>query len=61
VLAWLGDRGRWEGGGVVAHIGRDEAPSLIAALVAERVEIHEARWLRADLEEIFLAETREPA
>jgi ABC-2 type transport system ATP-binding protein len=61
VLARLGDRGIWEGGGVVAHIGRDEAPSLIAALVAERVEIHEARWLRADLEEIFLAETREPA
>jgi ABC-2 type transport system ATP-binding protein len=61
VLARLGDRGIWESGGVVAHIGRDEAPSLIAALVAERVEIHEARWLRADLEEIFLAETREPA
>ena len=62
---WLdarpGDRGRPESGGVVAHIHRDEAPSLLAALVADRVAIHEARWLRPDLEEIFLAETREPA
>ena len=59
VLARLGARGAPEGGGVVAQIDRDEAPGLIAALVADGVAIREARWLRADLEEIFFAETRE--
>jgi ABC-2 type transport system ATP-binding protein len=58
VLARLGARGATERGGVVARIGRDEAAALIAALVADGVAIHEARWLRPDLEEIFFAETR---
>jgi len=58
VLARLGDRGAPHGEGVVAGIGRDETPALIAALVADGVRIHEARWLRPDLEQIFLAETR---
>ncbi len=61
VLARLGTRGTPEGGGVVAQIDREAAPTLIAALVADGVAIHEARWLRADLEEIFFAETRETA
>ncbi|MES2444308.1 MAG: ABC transporter ATP-binding protein [Pseudomonadota bacterium] len=60
VLARLGKQGAPHGEGVAAHIGRSEAPALIAALVADGVEIHEARWLRPDLEEIFLAETRGP-
>jgi ABC-2 type transport system ATP-binding protein len=59
VLARLGSRGAREAGGVTARIDRDEAPALIAALAADGVLIHEARWLRADLETIFLAETRE--
>ena len=58
VLARLGDRGATHGEGVVAGISHDEAPALIAALVADGVRIHEARWLRPDLEQIFLAETR---
>jgi ABC-2 type transport system ATP-binding protein len=57
VLARLGDRGAPHGEGVVAQIAREEAHALIAALVADGVQIHEARWLRRDLEEIFLAET----
>jgi ABC-2 type transport system ATP-binding protein len=60
VLARLGSRGAPHGDGVVAEITRDEAPALIAALAAEGVAIHEARWLRPDLEQIFLAETRGP-
>lgn len=61
VLARLGEHGQPHGNGVAAHIAREEAPALIAALVADGVAIHEARWLRPDLEEIFLAETRGPA
>jgi ABC-2 type transport system ATP-binding protein len=57
VLARLGDRGAPHGEGVIAQIAREDAPALIAALVADGVAIHEARWLRRDLEEIFLAET----
>jgi ABC-2 type transport system ATP-binding protein len=60
-LARLGDRGVADRGGVVANIARAEAPGLIAALVADGVAIYEARWLRPDLEEIFLAETRDAA
>jgi ABC-2 type transport system ATP-binding protein len=60
VFARLGDRGAPHGDGVVAGITRDEAPALIAALVADGVRIHEARWLRPDLEQVFLAETRGP-
>jgi ABC-2 type transport system ATP-binding protein len=58
VLARLGARGATERGGVLARISRDEAAALIAALVGDGVAIHEARWLRPDLEEIFFAETR---
>jgi ABC-2 type transport system ATP-binding protein len=58
VLARLGDRGVLEDGGVVAAIARAEAPALLAALAADGVELFEARWLRRDLETIFLAETR---
>jgi ABC-2 type transport system ATP-binding protein len=61
VLARLGTNGAAERGGVVARIARDEAPALIAGLVADGVAIHEARWLRPDLEQIFFAETRGPA
>lgn len=60
VFARLGDRGTPYGDGVAAQISRDEAPALIAALAADGVAIHEARWLRPDLEQIFLAETRGP-
>ncbi len=61
VLARLGTRGTPHGDGVVAQIERSEAPALIAALVADGVAIREARWLRPDLEEIFLAEMQAPA
>jgi len=57
VLARLGQHGSPHGEGVVAHVTREEAPALIAALVADGVAIHEARWLRPDLESVFLAET----
>jgi ABC-2 type transport system ATP-binding protein len=57
VLARLGEHGARHGDGVAAHVTREEAPALIAALVGDGVAIHEARWLRPDLEEVFLAET----
>ncbi len=42
---------------MLALIGRDEAPALIRALVAQGVDITEARWIGTDLESIFMTET----
>lgn len=53
----LGDRGSRDGDGVLALIGRDEAPPLIRALVEQGVDITEARWIGTDLESIFMTET----
>ncbi len=58
VLARLGPRAAIEDGGIVARIERAEAPALIAALSADGIAIFEARWVRRDLEAVFLAETR---
>lgn len=56
-LAVLGERGSRDGDGVMAVIGRDEAPAVIRALVAQGVDITEARWIGTDLESIFMTET----
>ncbi|MDF7777306.1 ABC transporter ATP-binding protein [Sphingomonas sp. AOB5] len=57
VLAMLGERGVAEEGGVSVRIEREDVPALIAALTTQGVEIFEARWIRRDLESVFLAET----
>jgi ABC-2 type transport system ATP-binding protein len=56
-LALLGDRGREEGGAVLANVSRAEGPELIRALVQRGVDVLEARWVGADLEAIFFTET----
>lgn len=56
-LALLGDRGGEEGGAVLANVKRAEGPELIRALVQRGIDVHEARWVGADLEAIFFTET----
>ncbi len=56
-LARLGARGEFKEGHVIARIERAEAPALLAALMADGVEVFEARWRRQDLELVFFATT----
>jgi ABC-2 type transport system ATP-binding protein len=56
-LARIGPAGRPDGEGISVSIPRAEAPALIAALVGDGVELHEARWVRPGLEALFLART----
>lgn len=56
-LSVLGARGAREGEAVMADVPRAEGPALIKALVGAGVDIHEARWVGADLESIFFTET----
>lgn len=56
-LAVLGAKGVREGDAVLASVTRAEGPALIRALVEQGVDIHEARWVGADLESIFFTET----
>jgi ABC-2 type transport system ATP-binding protein len=60
-LTMLGNRGALEAGGIMIDVSRDAAPDLIRRLVAAGVDIYEARWLRGNLEEIFLTRTRDAA
>jgi ABC-2 type transport system ATP-binding protein len=60
VLDLLAGRGQLDGDGVLAAIPRAEAPALIRALVEQGVAIDEARWVGADLESVFMAETGQP-
>lgn len=56
-LERIGAAGRRDGEGVSVAIARGEAPALIAALVGDGLELHEARWVRPGLEALFLART----
>jgi len=57
VLEVLGANGSRDGDAVLADVSRAEGPALIRALVEQGVDIHEARWIGADLESIFFTET----
>lgn len=57
VLEVLGERGARDGAAVLARVGRDEAPGLIAELVGRGVAVSEARWVGDDLEAVFMQET----
>ena len=57
VLEALGSKGVVEGGAVLVDIKRAEGPELIRALAGAGIDIHEARWVGADLESIFFTET----
>jgi ABC-2 type transport system ATP-binding protein len=60
VLKLLGAKGVADGDGVLANVGRGEAPELIRSLVAAKIDITEARWVGGDLEKVFLQQTGEP-
>jgi len=48
-------------GGVYVRIKRDEAPELIHMLANANIRIFEAKWIKPDLESVFLSETRREA
>jgi len=57
IMGVLGDRATLDGDAVLAAIPRAEAPALLRALIEQGVDIDEARWVGADLESVFMAET----
>lgn len=57
VLSALSVNATRDGEAVLAEIKRTEGPALIRALVEQGVDIHEAKWVGADLESIFFNET----
>ena len=59
VLERLGDAAELGDGGVYVRIGNEEVPELIRALAISGIAIREAKWIKPDLEQVFLSETRE--
>lgn len=59
LLQQLGDRAEAGDGGVYVRIERDQVPDLVASLAAAGMRIHEAKWVKPDLETVFLSQTRE--
>ena len=57
IMGVLGDKGTIDGDAVLAAIPRAEGPALLRALIEQGVDIDEARWVGADLESVFMAET----
>lgn len=55
----LGARAEPANGGLYVAVKPDDVPELIASLIASGVRIHEAKWVKPDLETVFLSETRE--
>lgn len=45
-------------GGIFVRLRRDEVPELIRTLTQSNIRIYEAKWVKPDLESVFLAETR---
>jgi ABC-2 type transport system ATP-binding protein len=61
LLAALGSRGKPDGDGVLAAIGRAEAPALLRTLIQDGVELIEARWVGGGLENFYLEQTKPEA
>lgn len=59
LLAQLGGQAEAGDGGVYVRIDRSAVPELIRSLAASGVRIHEAKWIKPDLETVFLSQTRE--
>ncbi|WP_420471763.1 ABC transporter ATP-binding protein [Brevundimonas sp. FT23042] len=57
VLGALSVKATRDGEAVLAEIRREDGPALIRTLVGQGVDIHEAKWVGADLESIFFTET----
>jgi ABC-2 type transport system ATP-binding protein len=60
VLAALGAHGAARDGAVLADVPRSEAPALIRRLVSDGVDVFEARWVGARLEDVFLSHMESP-
>ncbi len=56
-MAVLGARATLDGDAVIAAVPRAEGSAVIRALVEAGVDIEEARWIGADLEQVFMSET----
>nr|WP_314434744.1 ABC transporter ATP-binding protein [uncultured Brevundimonas sp.] len=56
-LDLLGERATLDGDAVLASISRADGPALIKALVESGVDVEEARWIGADLEDVFMNQT----
>jgi ABC-2 type transport system ATP-binding protein len=61
LLQQFGDRAEAGDGGVYLRIEREQVPELIAKLARAGLRIHEAKWVKPDLETVFLSQTREVA
>ncbi|RKE83893.1 ABC transporter ATP-binding protein [Rhizobium sp. AG855] len=59
LLEKLGSRAEAGDGGVYVKIDREQVPDLIASLAGAGMRIHEAKWVKPDLETVFLSQTRE--
>jgi ABC-2 type transport system ATP-binding protein len=59
LLARLGRDAEAGDGGVYVRIEQAEVPDLILSLSTAGVRIFEAKWIKPDLETVFLSETRE--
>ena len=60
VLDIVGDAGHIVGDAVLVNVRRQDTAALIRHLVMSDVDILEARWVGADLEAIFIAQTSTP-
>ncbi|MFD1744123.1 ABC transporter ATP-binding protein [Rhizobium helianthi] len=58
VLDRLGDTAWVEGEGIGVNIERSQVPDLLKSLVLQGFDIHQAKWVRPNLEALFLAQTR---
>ncbi len=58
LAARLGSTAEPADDGLYIRTEADEVPELIASLAASGVRIHEAKWIRPDLEAFFLSQTR---
>lgn len=56
-MALLGARASLDGDAILAAVPRAEAAAAIRALVEGGVDIEEARWIGADLEDVFMNQT----
>lgn len=57
-LQKLGARAEPGDGGLYVRVEREDVPELIRTLVGEGVAIREAKWVRPDLESVFLDHVR---
>jgi len=58
LIARLGEAATAGDGGVYVRTSREDVPALIGSLTVSGVLIYQTKWIRPDLEQVFLSETR---